>query len=63
LLIGSLGSDGAFALTVTASTAAGSIVLCPSLPDADELRDAILQRIPDGSTTRHPRQAGSGAST
>ena len=47
LLIGSLGSDGALALTVTGiDGAADQLVLCRH-PDANELRDAILQRIPD----------------
>jgi CO/xanthine dehydrogenase FAD-binding subunit len=47
LLIGSIGSDGVFALTVTASTARPIKLFLGTFPAADELRDAILQRIPD----------------
>ena len=47
LLIGSLGSEGAFALTVTASTRRPIQLSFAGIPRADELHDMILQRIPD----------------
>jgi CO/xanthine dehydrogenase FAD-binding subunit len=47
LLIGSLGSEGGFALTVTGSTKRPIQLSFAGLPRADELRDMILQRIPD----------------
>jgi CO/xanthine dehydrogenase FAD-binding subunit len=47
LLIGSLSSEGAFALTVTASTKRPIQLSCADVPRADELRDIILQRIPE----------------
>jgi CO/xanthine dehydrogenase FAD-binding subunit len=47
LLIGSLSSEGALALTVTASTARPIQILFPEIPDTRELREALRQRIPD----------------
>lgn len=47
LLIGSISSEGALALTVTASTARPVQFSFAGLPQASELRDAILHRIPD----------------
>jgi CO/xanthine dehydrogenase FAD-binding subunit len=47
LLIGSLGSDGAFTLTVTASTRRPVRLSFAKIPGAGELRQAILDRIPD----------------
>ena len=47
LLIGSVDHDGAFALTVTASTKRPFKLTFGKVPDAAELRDAILQTIPD----------------
>ena len=47
LLIGSLSSDGAFALTVTASTVRPVRISFPAIPDASELREAMLRQIPD----------------
>jgi CO/xanthine dehydrogenase FAD-binding subunit len=47
LLIGSIGSDGALALTVTASTKRPIQLTFAGIPQADEVRDTILQRIPD----------------
>jgi CO/xanthine dehydrogenase FAD-binding subunit len=47
LLIGSLGSEGGFALTVTGSTRRPIQISFANIPRADELRDLILQRIPD----------------
>ena len=47
LLIGSIGSEGAFALTVTGSTKRPIQLSCAGIPRTDELRDMILQRIPD----------------
>jgi CO/xanthine dehydrogenase FAD-binding subunit len=48
LLIGSVNSDGALALTVTASTARPIRISYPGIPTASELREAILHHIPDG---------------
>ena len=48
LLIGSIDSDGALRLTVTASTARPIKLLFAAIPGASELREAILQEIPDG---------------
>lgn len=48
LLIGSIDSDGALRLTVTASTARPIQILFAAIPGAGELREAILQEIPDG---------------
>ena len=48
LLIGSVTSDGGLALTVTASTARPVQFSFAGIPTAKDLRDAILQRIPDG---------------
>jgi CO/xanthine dehydrogenase FAD-binding subunit len=48
LLIGTIGHDGAFALTVTASTRRPIKLSFTQLPGAADLRDAILQAIPDG---------------
>src|SRR5579871_617568 len=47
LLIGSLAQDGAFALTVTASTKRPVKLSFAKLPDAAALRAKILQAIPD----------------
>ena len=47
LLIGSVSSDGAMALTVTASTARPMQLSFANIPDAKELHEAILRRIPD----------------
>jgi len=47
LLIGSLSGEGAFALTVTAATARPVQFSFAGIPTAKELRDAILQRIPE----------------
>lgn len=47
LLIGSVAQDGAFALTVTASTKRPVKLAFQTVPDVDELRDKILQTIPD----------------
>ncbi len=47
LLIGSLARDGTFTLTVTASTKRPIKLSFNKLPDATELREAILQTIPD----------------
>jgi CO/xanthine dehydrogenase FAD-binding subunit len=47
LLIGSLSSAGALALTVTASTARPIQISFPEIPDTRELREALRQRIPD----------------
>ncbi len=48
LMIGSVASDGALALTVTASTARPVQLSFAEIPTVQELREAILQRIPDG---------------
>jgi CO/xanthine dehydrogenase FAD-binding subunit len=48
LLIGSVSSEGALALTVTASTTRPVQLSFADIPQADELREAILHRIPDG---------------
>ncbi len=47
LLIGSVDSAGSFALTVTASTVRPVQLAFNAIPQANELRDAILHRIPD----------------
>jgi CO/xanthine dehydrogenase FAD-binding subunit len=47
LLIGSIDSEGAMALTVTASTVRPVRLSFAAIPQASELREAILQRIPD----------------
>lgn len=47
LLIGSVASDGRFALTVTASSKRPIKLAFAKMPDAAELREAILQAIPD----------------
>jgi CO/xanthine dehydrogenase FAD-binding subunit len=47
LLIGSVKDDGALALTVTASTRRPFQMCCATFPNADELRTALLRRIPD----------------
>jgi CO/xanthine dehydrogenase FAD-binding subunit len=47
LLIGSVSREGALALTVTASTKRPVRLSFAGIPGADEVRDAILQRIPD----------------
>jgi CO/xanthine dehydrogenase FAD-binding subunit len=46
LLIGSVTSEGALALTVTASTIRPLRLSFAHIPKSDELREAILQRIP-----------------
>jgi CO/xanthine dehydrogenase FAD-binding subunit len=48
LLIGSLSSEGALALTVTASTTRPIPISFPEIPDTRDLREALRQRIPDG---------------
>ena len=47
LLIGSLSGEGALALTVTASTTRPVQLSFAGIPTAKELRETILQRIPD----------------
>jgi CO/xanthine dehydrogenase FAD-binding subunit len=47
LLIGSLSSEGAMALTVTASTARPVQLSFPEIPSTRELREALRQGIPD----------------
>ncbi len=47
LLIGSLGGEGVLALTVTASTVRPIQLSFAGIPQADELRETILHRIPD----------------
>jgi CO/xanthine dehydrogenase FAD-binding subunit len=47
LLIGSIDSAGGFALTVTASTMRPIKLSLAAIPEQDELRETILQRIPD----------------
>jgi CO/xanthine dehydrogenase FAD-binding subunit len=47
LLIGSLGDDGAFGLTVTASTARPVQLRFAGIPNQKELHEAILQHVPD----------------
>jgi len=47
LLIGSATHDGAFALTVTASTRRPVKLTFAGMPDAAELREVILRSIPD----------------
>ncbi len=47
LLIGSISSEAGLALTVTASTTRPVQLSFPEIPGASELREAILQRIPD----------------
>jgi CO/xanthine dehydrogenase FAD-binding subunit len=46
LLIGAFNDDG-FALTVTASTIRPVLLSFPKMPRASELRDAIMERIPE----------------
>jgi CO/xanthine dehydrogenase FAD-binding subunit len=46
LLIGSIDSDGGFALTVTASTIRPIRLTFATIPEHEELRETILQRIP-----------------
>jgi CO/xanthine dehydrogenase FAD-binding subunit len=48
LLIGTVGSEGSFTLTVTASTVRPIQLAFKAIPQANELRDAILHHIPDG---------------
>jgi CO/xanthine dehydrogenase FAD-binding subunit len=48
LLIGSVSSEGRLALTVTASTVRPVQLSFAEIPPAAQLREAILQRIPDG---------------
>ena len=47
LLIGSIGSAGNLTLTVTASTVRPVQLSFNAIPQASELRDAILHHIPD----------------
>jgi CO/xanthine dehydrogenase FAD-binding subunit len=47
LLIGSIGAEGAMALTVTASTVRPVRLSFAAIPQAHELREAILHHIPD----------------
>jgi len=47
LLIGSIGGEGAMALTVTASTTRPVRLSFAAIPQASELREAILRHIPD----------------
>jgi CO/xanthine dehydrogenase FAD-binding subunit len=47
LLIGSVGDAGSFALTITASTVRPVQLAFNAIPQANELRDAILHHIPD----------------
>jgi CO/xanthine dehydrogenase FAD-binding subunit len=47
LLIGSIGSEGALALTVTASTVRPVRLSFAGIPPAQELSEAILHRVPD----------------
>ncbi|WP_027579442.1 FAD binding domain-containing protein [Bradyrhizobium sp. Ai1a-2] len=47
LLIGSIDSDSGFALTVTAATIRPIRLAFASIPEQEELRETILQRIPD----------------
>jgi hypothetical protein len=47
LLIGSVSGESAFALTVTAATARPVQFSFSGIPTAKELRETILQRIPD----------------
>jgi CO/xanthine dehydrogenase FAD-binding subunit len=47
LLIGSIGAEGALALTVTASTVRPVQLSFAGIPQASELREVILRRIPD----------------
>jgi CO/xanthine dehydrogenase FAD-binding subunit len=47
LLIGSIDSEGGFALTVTASTIRPVRLSFVAIPEQEELRNTILQRIPD----------------
>jgi CO/xanthine dehydrogenase FAD-binding subunit len=47
LLIGSVGNEGGFALTVTASTVRPIQLTFNAIPQTNELRDAILHHIPD----------------
>src|SRR5260221_731749 len=48
LLIGNISSEGGLALTVTSATARPVQFSFAGIPQAQELREAILQRIPDG---------------
>jgi CO/xanthine dehydrogenase FAD-binding subunit len=48
LLIGSISSEGALALTITASTVRPVQLSFADIPRADELHEAIRHRIPDG---------------
>jgi CO/xanthine dehydrogenase FAD-binding subunit len=47
LLIGSIDSEGALSLTVTASTVRPVKLSFPRIPGGGELREAILHRVPD----------------
>jgi CO/xanthine dehydrogenase FAD-binding subunit len=47
LLIGTVSCDGSFVLTVTASTKRPIQLTFAAIPRADELRDAVLQHIPE----------------
>jgi CO/xanthine dehydrogenase FAD-binding subunit len=48
LLIGSVADEGAFALTVTASTKRPVQLAFTEIPQAGELQDMILRQLPDG---------------
>jgi CO/xanthine dehydrogenase FAD-binding subunit len=48
LLIGSLASDGGLLFTITASTKRPVQLSLPNIPTPEDLRDMLLQRIPDG---------------
>src|SRR5882757_5987248 len=47
LLIGSIDSEGALALTITASTTRPVRIGFAGIPEAGELRDTVLHRVPD----------------
>jgi CO/xanthine dehydrogenase FAD-binding subunit len=49
LLIGTINSEGALALTVTGSTVRPIQLSFTGIPNAEELHEAILQRIPDAT--------------
>jgi CO/xanthine dehydrogenase FAD-binding subunit len=48
LLIGTVSSEGAFGLTIAASTVRPVRLIFGGIPQAGELRDAILHLVPDG---------------
>ena len=63
LLIGSLDPDGSFRLTVTGSTVRPIQFSFPAIPAADDMRDAIAQKIPTNSITPTSMASRHGAST